>query len=88
MDLLEHYGVIKPKNLKTDIDEEDPKDDDNDDYENEEDRPGFESEPDLPEDENEILEEGKDKSWSAINKEKNNTWKRELYTTIMVYLKN
>lgn len=34
---LEHYGVIKPKNLKTEIDEEDPKDDDNEDYENEED---------------------------------------------------
>ena len=63
---LEHYGVIKPKNMKSDIDEEDPKDDDNGYYENEEDRPGFESEPDLPLEEEENLDDGKDKSRSAI----------------------
>jgi len=80
--------VIKPKNLKTEIDEEDPKDDDNEDYENEEDRPGFESEPDYPDEDIEIVEDGWDKSWSAINKEKNNTRKWEFYYTMMVYLKN
>lgn len=85
---LEHYGVIKPKNLKTEIDEEDPKDDDNEDYENEEDWPGFESEPDYPDEDIEQVEDGRDKSWSAINKEKFNTRKREFYYTLMVYLKN
>lgn len=85
---VEHYGVIKAKNLKQEIDEEDPKDDDNDDYENEEDRPGFESEPDLPIEDEDQGEECRDKSRSAINKEKNNCWKREFYKTTFVYLKN
>lgn len=78
--------MIKPKAIKSEIDEEDPWEDDNEDYENDEDRPGFESEPDLIEEE--VGEDLKDKSKAQINKERLNTRKRELFSTTLVYLKN
>jgi len=42
----------------------------------------------LIEGDEEAIVLGKDKSKAAINKEKNNYRKRELYSTVMVYLKN